>query len=1371
MDQSMINSRKEERLETKAQYAGWRLKLKIKGIQLGFTDSTGKITTGKETELFYLIIESLSLNVLSKIPQDNESDPKRLLKDIERIFGFKTPILARNEWKKLRMNSLDPEKFLITLDKLENEVKIVGGKITIDDKIDMLLGEDASSGLHQGFYSRFITDQRIKYDGVEITNEIIEMIRNELTRFYRLSTKEEKNKYERKDKETALVTKANEKKFEKKEYEERQCDHCQKRLPNVPKVFKSHNTKDCKNKPDEAYFDTCATSHITNKTPSNITETYSSIVTGNGSKTPITGTGTFKVGNIKLNNTKCAPGMKYNLVSAQKLVKTGIKATIQQSTPNLQLEKDGKVVGTGNFDDSGLLKMDNHIEPYDEFEQPKKTVKAKQENVENDVTTENQYSFLTLTDHCKFGHLGKSDEECIQCLQSKQRKRNIPRKSPDEKEQSNNETEVLEKIHVDLQGPFPIEGSDGTRWNIKAVDSKSKYVKMETINSKASKWTKEFIERFKNRSERQTGKTIKMILTDSGNEFNGEFVNYLETQGIIKRKGHGYDHHYPPLAENAHKTITGMARAMLSYSKLPEKYYVNAMLTACYVLNRWSEDGKLSRYEKFFNKKPRTNHIYPFGAIGYAFIPPELRQKQQDTRVKCRLLGYLDDDDTEEMEGYWILIEETGQISVSNDVKFSNEPITELPNSALAAYDPEWFDLFDNVDITTTDQDEYEPELSNTQLSGTTSYQLSSNTRSNDTNTSNQTPQQQNDEDDFEPEDSEDEIQLDNMRQIRTRSWYRNMPINQTSAEIEDERQLDFIFNENMIQTHVDDINQNTEENPNQNALLTATTSKQWGVRNDEIALITLEEDENDDFVFITEEQDNSIPKSQSEAYRSTEAEHWKKAEEEEMEALRLMQVINQTFDKLPDSTEKAIDTRWVYAKKYDKDGNFIKYKARLVAKGYMEKVDRYTDFYSPTADIATTRILCWLAINNGWKLKQDDQKNAFLNSTLDIGKYIKLPNGKFAYILKALYGLKIAPKQWHNTYKNFMKEQGFKQCTSEPCLYYKNNLFAVVHVDDTLTTGEEKLVEEFRAKLRQKFKSGEGGDANWYLGARITQNAQSIVLDQEQYTKDILNKFSKYLGSNEKKKTSTPLDTNFQKYLIQAEKSNEYEKDFPYREMVGSLVYLSIFTRIDISAAVSIVSKYLANPKKIHCDMVRRIYWYLRFKPSKGIVFKKGNQQLKCYCDSSFGNLENYGSLGGYIVTIGDIPILWKALRMKTTLSTSEAEYVALTPAIKDTIWLKGILDEIGIKQKDVEIFEDNQGCIALVNNPQSSRKTRHIQVRYHWIRDQFQSKKMKLTKIDTKDQLADLMTKGLYGPNITSICNKLSVNDLTEVSQQEEN
>ena len=140
---------------------------------------------------------------------------------------------------------------------------------------------------------------------------------------------------------------------------------------------------------------------------------------------------------------------------------------------------------------------------------------------------------------------------------------------------------------------------------------------------------------------------------------------------------------------------------------------------------------------------------------------------------------------------------------------------------------------------------------------------------------------------------------------------------------------------------------------------------------------------------------------------------------------------------------------------------------------------------------------------------------------------------------------------------------------------------------------------------------------------------------------------------------------------------------------------------------------------------------------------------------------MENYESLGGYVITLGGTPILWKSLRLPVTLSTSEAEYVTLTPAIKDCVWLKGILNEIGYYHDHINICEDNQGCMALANNPQSSRKTRHIQVRYHWIRERLQDNTVQLIQIATNDQLADVMTKGLYGPPLNLICSRLNLVD----------
>jgi hypothetical protein len=148
----------------------------------------------------------------------------------------------------------------------------------------------------------------------------------------------------------------------------------------------------------------------------------------------------------------------------------------------------------------------------------------------------------------------------------------------------------------------------------------------------------------------------------------------------------------------------------------------------------------------------------------------------------------------------------------------------------------------------------------------------------------------------------------------------------------------------------------------------------------------------------------------------------------------------------------------------------------------------------------------------------------------------------------------------------------------------------------------------------------------------------------------------------------------------------------------------------------------------------------------------------LTAYCDSSFANLENYRSLCGHILLLGQTPVVWQSSRQLTTAkSTQQAEYMALTPAMQDVLWMKMLLKDLGIDTPTIPIYEDNEACISLANNPQSTRRTRHIQVIYHWIREHLLNGSAKLVPIGTKNQLADLMTKGMYGPALRAARKKL--------------
>ena len=321
----------------------------------------------------------------------------------------------------------------------------------------------------------------------------------------------------------------------------------------------------------------------------------------------------------------------------------------------------------------------------------------KPHQVDSSIAVNALTSYDTL--HARFGHIGKHTlveslkategstlsgpipiTLCEPCETGKSTRSNVPRTSTHKRD-------LLEVIESDSQGPFPIKAFDGSNSNIKFVDVASNYIKMETLPSgKASAALAAFV-RFKNRLEKQTGKTIKRIRTDQGTEFKKEFLDFISSEGIVKETGFPYFHTHPGKAERSHQSIMYRARAMLIASKLPVMFYAEAQLTAAYIHNRiiHGKDSK-TPYEHIYGRRPLTSHLRPFGCVAFAHIPKELRSKLQPSAERCRLLGYLDDDDTEELLGYKLLRESDLAIIHSRDVRFDEASAME-PLSQSSLYD------------------------------------------------------------------------------------------------------------------------------------------------------------------------------------------------------------------------------------------------------------------------------------------------------------------------------------------------------------------------------------------------------------------------------------------------------------------------------------------------------------------------------------------------------------------------------------------------------------------------------------------------------------------------------------------------------------
>ncbi|KAM7461045.1 hypothetical protein LguiA_029166 [Lonicera macranthoides] len=272
-------------------------------------------------------------------------------------------------------------------------------------------------------------------------------------------------------------------------------------------------------------------------------------------------------------------------------------------------------------------------------------------------------------------------------------------------------------------------------------------------------------------------------------------------------------------------------------------------------------------------------------------------------------------------------------------------------------------------------------------------------------------------------------------------------------------------------------------------------------------------------------------------------------------------------------------------------------------------------------------------------------------------------------------------------------------------------------------------------------------GGARKILGMEIVRDRKrgQLCLTQRQYLEKVVARF----GMENSKPVSVPLAPHFKLSATMAPSSEEeveYMAQVPYASAVGSLMYAMVCTRLDIAQAVSIVSRYMANPGKPHWQAVKWVLRYLRGTMDKGLVFEKsGTSTIEGFVDSDYaGDLDKRRSTTGYVFTLGSGPLSWRSMiQSVVALSTTEAEYIAVTEAVKEAIWLRGLVSDLGLKPEKVVVHCDSQSAIHLAKNQVHHGRTKHIDVRYHFIREIIENGVVNLVKIGTKDNPADMLTK----------------------------
>ncbi|KAE8681319.1 hypothetical protein F3Y22_tig00111330pilonHSYRG00089 [Hibiscus syriacus] len=496
-------------------------------------------------------------------------------------------------------------------------------------------------------------------------------------------------------------------------------------------------------------------------------------------------------------------------------------------------------------------------------------------------------------------------------------------------------------------------------------------------------------------------------------------------------------------------------------------------------------------------------------------------------------------------------------------------------------------------------------------------------------------------------------------------------------------------------------------------------------------------------------------------AVTSQKNDKWMAAMVEEMESLNH----NRTWELVPlPEGKKPIGCKWVYKKKpavTEKEGE--KFKARLVAKGFSQQkgVD-YDEIFSPV--VRHTSIRTVLALVASWDLHLDqmDVKTAFLHGDLEEQIYMRQPEGftqpgnehLVCRLKKSLYGLKQSPRQWYKRFDSYMIKIGYNRCEYDCCVYVKSLddgsfIFLLLYVDDMLIAAKNMDdVIGLKTLLSQEFDMKDLGAAKKILGMEICRDRDSrkLRLSQRGYVEKMLERFA----MSSAKPVSTPLANHFKLSSEQCPKTDKEAENMtkvPYSNAVGCLMYAMVCTRPDLAHAVSQVCKYMSKPGKQHWDAVKWIFRYLKGTVGHGIVFgsQRDNPLVVGYVDSDYaGDLDNRRSTTGYVFTLGGGPICWKStVQSVVALSTTEAEYMAAAEAAKEALCLTGLVKELGVQQGGVQLLCDNQSAIHLAKNQVYRARTKHIDVRFHKIRELVASGEVLFQKVHTDENAADMFTK----------------------------
>lgn len=458
----------------------------------------------------------------------------------------------------------------------------------------------------------------------------------------------------------------------------------------------------------------------------------------------------------------------------------------------------------------------------------------------------------------------------------------------------------------------------------------------------------------------------------------------------------------------------------------------------------------------------------------------------------------------------------------------------------------------------------------------------------------------------------------------------------------------------------------------------------------------------------------------------------------------------------------KPLKPLWVQAAKRDQDGNITRKKARLVVRGYAQRegID-YGDVFAHVLRSDSLHTLFGLAAIYDWDIHGLDVVSAFLNGKVEEELYMRQIPGyedgtnRVLRLIGSLYGLKQAPHIWNNLFSSKFLSLSYTRLPSEPSIYtrHKGDQLSIlaVYVDDIAVFTSKGHVTGAKKELMELFEMRDLGELNNFLGYRITRNRNdmTITISQDKYIKSIIERAG--LSQANENKIPLPAGTQYERYTGP-------RIDYPYATRIGELLYAALGTYPEIAFAVQHLSQFTSNPGPEHIAGVKHVYRYLKGVGQKGITYdgKGAVPEFQCFTDADWGqNILDRKSISGHVFLLAGGATSWTSKKQATVaLSTLEGEYVALSLAIRHSLWLRQFFTDLSITtNKPFTIHTDSVSAIALSKDAQFHARSKHIDIHHHFIRDVVDKGLVEIRFTPGKKNVADIFTKALPFPRYNGL------------------